>query len=96
MVEIELSDGQKPVLLKYRDGNWEICWKRNQTNKDTKEVESVWSAEKWFKSPAAALNALAMMRVGNSNAKTLKELVEAIEFVHADIMSAYNTKPLKA
>ena len=92
MVEIELHDGADPVLLRYRTGNWEICYKKNEKNKETEEIKEVWEAEKWYANPAAALNALALLRVGHSNVKTLKELKTAIERVHAEITKEYQFK----
>ena len=92
MVEIELHDGIEPVLFRYRTGNWEICWKKNEKNKDTGEIAEVWEAQKWYANPAAALNALALLRVGHSNVKTLKELKAAIEQVHTEITKEYQFK----
>ena len=92
MAEIELHDGKNPVMLRYNEGNWELCWLKNVKDKDTKEVSQAWSAEKWYANPFQALSALLNMKVGNSNAKSIRELQDALESATQELLDKYNTQ----
>ena len=92
MAEIELHDGKNPVMLRYNEGNWELCWLKNVKDKDTKEVSQAWSAEKWYASPFQALSALLNMKVGNSSAKSIRELQNALELATQELLDKYNTQ----
>ena len=92
MAEIELHDGKNPVMLRYNEGNWELCWLKNVKDKDTKKVSQVWSAEKWYASPFQALSALLNMKIGNSSAKSIRELQDALESATQELLDKYNTQ----
>lgn len=100
MVEIQLHNGKEDVLVRY-DGemNWELCAKANrqvyeQDEKGKKvgtgEYEEYWKPFGWFANPAMAFNKVAQMKVGNSNARSLKELSAKIDEVHQELLKAYN------
>lgn len=92
MAEIELHDGKNPVMLRYNEGNWELCWLKNVKDKDTKVVTQAWSAEKWYMNPFQALSALLNMKIGNSNAKSVMELQEALNAAMQELLDTYNTQ----
>ena len=92
MAEIKLHDGKDPVMLRYNEGNWELCWLKNVKDKDTKVVTQAWSAEKWYMNPFQALSALLNMKIGNSNAKSIMELQEALNAAMQELLDTYNTQ----
>lgn len=92
MAEIKLHDGKDPVMLRYNDGYWELCWLKNVKDKDTKVVTQAWSAEKWYMNPFQALSALLNMKIGNSNAKSVMELREALNAAMQELLDTYNTQ----
>ena len=94
-MNIELHDGKDPVLLRYKEGSFELCWKINSKDRDTGESVELWSPQKFYASPAQALSKLLTMKVGNSDATTLKELRVAIEKASNEIMEIYSTEITK-
>ena len=90
-MNIELHDGREPVLLRYNDPNFELCWRGKVKDRDTGEESLSWEPKLYFMSPAQALSRLLTMRVGNSDARTLTELREVIEHTASEIMGAYST-----
>jgi len=100
MVEIELHDGKKPVMLRWDDTCWALCYKRSYMSKADKDSEAVlkesWNPEKFYSNPVGALSALANMKIGNSNAKSLTELAGAIESVRSELSLVYSTDVIGA
>jgi len=94
-MNIELHDGKTPVLLRYKEGSFELCWPSRTKDKDTGEYTDSWEPQKYYVSPAQALSKLLTMKIGNSDATTLKELKVAIEKCAAEIIGAYSTQITK-
>ena len=89
--QIEVSTGEegKVILRGCADGTVEFCkWiEKKETNKDTGEVTHTpeLCAYKYYVSIEQAFNKIARMRIGSSNATSLRELTEAIKQIRLDI-----------
>jgi len=94
-MEIQLHDGRTPVLFRYKEGSFELCWPSRAKDKDTGEYRDTWEPRMFYANPAQALSRLLTMKVGNSDATTLKELKAAIELHATEIISAYGTNITK-
>jgi len=92
MAEIVLHDGKVPVMLRWNVNCWELCWQKNLKDKDTGIVAVGWTPEYFYAKPEQALQRLLNMKVGHSDASTLKELVAAIHEARTSLMSEYNTQ----
>lgn len=91
-MEITLNDGKRPVMIRYNEGVWELCYMKTIGNKDTGEQYEIFCAEKWFSSLAGAMNKLAEIKIGNSNAKSIKELLKVIADVKSEITNTYKVE----
>lgn len=94
-MRILLHDGREEVLLRFDHPSFELCWKKQAKDKDSGEMKDHWEPKLYFASPAQALSRLLTMKVGNSDATTLKELKAAIEKASNEILVAYSTQITK-
>lgn len=90
MAQIELHDGVEKVLLRNYEYGWEVCWIKRRTDKDTKAMEEYWCAGKWYPRLYQALEALADMRMRNSDAKTLEELKNTAKNIYKELKGVAN------
>lgn len=96
MVEIELNDGNEPILLRSYEFGWETCWSRKRfTNPDKTEFEMYWAPGKWYPILPQALNAIAEFKLRNSDATTLTGLVQALGVVRKELTEIYSTTIVK-
>jgi len=91
-MEIILNDGKRPVMIRYSEGVWELCYQKTIKDKDTGEQCESFCAEKWFSSLAGAMKRLAETKIGNSNAKSIKELLEIIADIKSEITNTYKVE----
>lgn len=84
--EIEVKTGEGTVWLRGdTSGGVEMCKMGEITDPKTKVTRTGLIAFKWFASIVQAFDRVARMRVSNSNASTLKELVDGIKAIREDI-----------
>lgn len=92
MAQIELNDGKDPILLRDYECGWELCWQRNRypdpKNKDV--IEHYWAPFKWYPALSNALNAVAELKLRNSDATTLGELIVMVNKLKKEFMEVYN------
>jgi len=90
MVQIELHDGDTPILLRTYEFGWELCWKKNRKNaEDETIIEQYWSPAKWYSSLESALNAVAGRKIRNSDATTLQELIGVVNTIREELTKTY-------
>ena len=91
MFQIEVKSGEEGnvILRGCSDGTVELCrWaERKDKDKETGEitVTPYLEAYAFYASIEQAFNKIARMRIGSSNATSLKELTEAIKQIRLDI-----------
>ena len=99
-MEIELTDGKTPILIRGNHETYcfEICWKKNKKDKDTKEITEYWLPQKWFSGLAACLDYVSKMKITTAEVTTLAELQQQIERVRNELIDCYTTdleKPME-
>lgn len=92
MPQIELSDGKEPILLRDYEFGWEICWQRNRYPDPTDKtiVEKYWAAAKWYPTLDTAIKSISEFKLRNSDATTLKELLDVVKSTREELTGVYN------
>lgn len=92
--EIEVKTGtEETVILRgCDDGTVEFCKRGEITDPKTKEKIPGLIAFKWFANISQAFDRVARMRIANSSAVTLNELVENIKLIREDIKKEMGIK----
>lgn len=95
MAEIKLNDGRDDILIRNYEFGWEMCWSRNRNIKqpDGSVVsEAFWSPGKWYANLPQLLNVLAEMKLRNSDATTLQELLTELEKIRTELLEVYSAR----
>lgn len=85
-MEIILNDGKQEILVRGGETCIELCEKRQRKGVD------IWEARGFYHDPLAALEAVLKRRIRNCDARTLKELKEAIEQIRSELIATYSTE----
>lgn len=81
------------ILLRADSMNYELCRRKFRTDKDTGEKVEEWEPFKFFSTLEQALNRIIDLKVRASEARTLKELLLALETARQDVCGLWRTGP---
>jgi hypothetical protein len=88
-MEIILHDGKEEIMLRGKDGTFEICWKVNIKAPGTTEAVATFIPQRWYSSIPGAIDAILKLKVSNCEAKSLEELKEQIKSFRKELLAVY-------
>ena len=91
LVPVHTGEFGEVVLRGCADGCIEMCQQKMVVKEKGAPPEETLVAFKYYASPEQAFNRVLQMRVGSSQASTLKELVEALRHIRSDIKRELST-----
>ena len=89
-LKFTLNNGEQ-LLLRSENLNYELCSPRQRTNPTTGEIETEWTAYKWFASLPQALGRILETKLRHSDATTLQQLHADLETAQAEITGVWHT-----
>lgn len=85
-MQIVLNIGRdQKIMIRGGDNSFEICQERQ------KKDQTVWAATGYYADLAAALNAVAKLKIRDSDARTLQELKAVILAVRQELTEVWRT-----